>query len=75
MPRLDGVAATRAIREYEMRERLDPVRIVVLTGLATVEKIQDAKANGADEFFSKPVQLKMLNPILSQARTLARKRG
>ncbi|KAI9685755.1 MAG: hypothetical protein M1822_004315 [Bathelium mastoideum] len=73
MPRLDGVAATRAIREYEIRERLDPVHIVVLTGLATVEKIQEAKANGADEFFPKPVQLKMLHPILLRARTLVRK--
>lgn len=76
MPRLDGVAATRAIREYEAREGLEPVHIVVLTGLATTENIQEAKASGANEFFTKPVRLKALNPILASARrTLPSKSG
>ncbi|KAF2229088.1 hypothetical protein EV356DRAFT_496525 [Viridothelium virens] len=76
MPQLDGVAASRAIREYEMRERLDPVCIVVLTGLATKENIQEAKASGANEFFPKPVRLKLLDPVLGRARRkLAGKSG
>ena len=74
MPNLDGVAAKRAIREYEIREGLDPVHIVILTGLASTENIQEAKASGADEFFPKPVRFKTLNPVLKMARKTLRKR-
>lgn len=68
MPRLDGISATRAIREYEMREGLEAVHVVILTGLANQTNIQEATASGANEFFPKPVRLKLLEPILARTR-------
>jgi CheY-like chemotaxis protein len=70
MPRMDGIAAARAIRGYERQEKLEAVTIVALTGLATEEKQREAEANGFNEFFAKPVRFKALDVILERtART------
>ena len=66
MPRMDGIAATRAIREYEHQENLEAVTVVALTGLATEEKQREAEACGINEFFAKPVRLKALDGILER---------
>lgn len=71
MPHMDGIAATRTIREYERQEMLEAVTVVALTGLATEEKQREAEANGINEFFAKPVRLKALDGILERtARTI-----
>jgi CheY-like chemotaxis protein len=49
MPRLDGIAACRAMRA---RDELSDTRIVMLT--AGSEHEQDARAAGADLFLTKP---------------------
>jgi CheY-like chemotaxis protein len=67
MPRMDGIAATRAIREYEREAGIPAVMIVALTGLATEEKQREAEASGVNGFFSKPVRLKGLDGILAKA--------
>jgi CheY-like chemotaxis protein len=66
MPRMDGIAAARAIRKYEHEECLDPVTVVALTGLVTEEKQREAEASGINEFFAKPVRLKALDAILER---------
>jgi CheY-like chemotaxis protein len=66
MPRMDGIAATRAIREYERIEKLQPVTVVALTGLVTDEKQREAEASGVNAFFAKPVRLKELDGILER---------
>jgi CheY-like chemotaxis protein len=66
MPRMDGIAATRAIREYERRENLDAITVVALTGLASDEKQREAEASGVNEFFAKPVRLKALDGVLER---------
>lgn len=65
MPVMDGLAATRAIRRYELEEDL-PVRshIVALTGVASESAQQDAYNAGVDLFVSKPVSLKRLKEII-----------
>ncbi|KAF2670321.1 hypothetical protein BT63DRAFT_413060 [Microthyrium microscopicum] len=73
MPRLDGIAATRAIREFERQEHLPAVTIVALTGLVTEEKQREAEASGVNEFFSKPVRLKALDVILQREAKPSRK--
>ncbi|MBO1924698.1 EAL domain-containing protein [Thiomicrorhabdus sp. 6S3-12] len=52
MPRLDGFAATRAIREYE-QERAIP--ILMLTSLDDIESIDGAFDAGATDFITKPI--------------------
>ncbi len=66
MPRMDGMAATRMIREYEREKQLEAVTVVALTGLATEEKQREAEASGINEFFAKPVRLKALDVILER---------
>jgi CheY-like chemotaxis protein len=70
MPRMDGISATRAIREYEREEKLEPVTVVALTGLATDEKQKEAEASGVNNFFAKPVRLKELNIIMERTARL-----
>jgi CheY-like chemotaxis protein len=66
MPRMDGIAATRAIREYEDKEGLKACVVIALTGLATDEMQKEAEASGVNEFFAKPVRLKGLDDILER---------
>ena len=66
MPRMDGIAATRIIRDYELEEGLEAVTVVALTGLATEEKQKEAEASGINEYFAKPVRLKALDVILER---------
>jgi CheY-like chemotaxis protein len=66
MPRMDGIAATRAIRQYELHENLPAITVVALTGLASEEKQREAEASGVNEFFAKPVRLKALDGILER---------
>jgi CheY-like chemotaxis protein len=72
MPRMDGITATRLIREYERKHALEAVTVVALTGLATEEKQKEAEGSGINEFFAKPVRLKALDVILERtARPIA----
>jgi CheY-like chemotaxis protein len=66
MPHMNGIEATRAIREYERREHLPAITVVALTGLATEENQREAEAIGINEFFAKPVRLKALDVILKR---------
>jgi CheY-like chemotaxis protein len=70
MPRMDGISATRAIREYESQEELQAVTVVALTGVVTEEKQKEAEASGFNEFFAKPVRLKALDGILERTARL-----
>ncbi|MCB9795184.1 MAG: response regulator [Alphaproteobacteria bacterium] len=55
MPRMDGVEATRRIREQEREERRPRVPIVALTAHATQDFRERCLAAGADAFLTKPV--------------------
>jgi CheY-like chemotaxis protein len=67
MPRMDGITATRAIREYERQQQLPAVIVVAMTGLASEEKQREAEASGVNVFLAKPVKLKALDGILERA--------
>jgi len=59
MPKLDGYAATRAIRELERRAtccRQGPIPIIALTASAVGEAIDDAFEAGCDLHVAKPVK-------------------
>jgi CheY-like chemotaxis protein len=57
MPELDGVEATRQIRE---RQTLSKTPIFAITAYGTYDLKQDALAAGCNEVFTKPLELESL---------------
>ncbi|CAJ2505800.1 Uu.00g131940.m01.CDS01 [Anthostomella pinea] len=66
MPVMDGLEATRRIREIERTRKLAPTTIIALTGLASSSTQQEAFASGMDLFLTKPVKLKDLHTRLTE---------
>ena len=66
MPRLDGLGATRRLREREAR-RGPSAYIVAMTGNVTPEDRQRCAAAGMDDFLPKPARLADLQAVLERA--------
>jgi signal transduction histidine kinase/CheY-like chemotaxis protein len=66
MPVLDGYAATRALREREMRLRLPRVPIVALTANAFDEDAVQSLAAGMDAHLAKPYSRSQLRELLTR---------
>ncbi|KAI0421582.1 hypothetical protein F5X98DRAFT_389859 [Xylaria grammica] len=64
MPRLDGLQATRQIRDFEVEKHLPPSTIITLSGLASATVQQEALESGVDLFLTKPVKLQEISQIL-----------
>lgn len=60
MPVMDGLVATRSIRELEIADGRRRCRICVLTANADPEHRSLAFAAGADEFLAKPIDAETL---------------
>lgn len=75
MPRLDGLAATRAIREFEAVAGRPRARIVALTGDALEENRAQCRAAGMDTLIKKPYELDELAAELAIVRAGAAPRG
>ncbi|RHZ63232.1 hybrid sensor histidine kinase/response regulator [Aspergillus thermomutatus] len=67
MPVMDGLVATRKIREYEKEQGLIPSRIMAITGVASASMQQQALAAGTDEYLVKPVSLHDLKKVMKLA--------
>lgn len=65
MPELDGMAATRQIREWELENALPRTPIVALTAHVLEEQIVYCKECGMDEFMVKPIDLTLVRKVLS----------
>ena len=61
MPRLNGLEATRRIREFELAQQRERTPIVALTASVLDEDRMEAFESGMDGFASKPVELDKLN--------------
>jgi CheY-like chemotaxis protein len=64
MPRMDGYAATRAIRAWQRDQALPPTRIVALTALALKEEAARIFEAGCDAHITKPVRKATLLDLL-----------
>ena len=72
MPVMDGLTATRLIREREAATGAPPVLIIMLTANAMEEHVAAAKAVGADLHLAKPMRPAMLLEALAQVRLKSR---
>jgi signal transduction histidine kinase/ActR/RegA family two-component response regulator len=68
MPVMDGLTATRLIREREAAAGAPPVLLIMLTANAMEEHVAAAKAVGADLHLSKPVRPQQLLEAVARAR-------
>jgi CheY-like chemotaxis protein len=64
MPVMDGMSATRAIRQYEQDYNVPRCCIIALTGLASASAKLEAWNSGIDHFMTKPVNFKALEKFL-----------
>lgn len=67
LPRLDGLAATRLIRESETLRR---VPVVIISGHAAPKSQEAAFAAGCNDYLIKPLDLDQLDTILHKRLTL-----
>lgn len=66
MPGMDGYAATREIRAWEVRNGVGPVPIVALTAHALTGASQESKEAGCDDHLSKPVERHQLVEVIAK---------
>ena len=66
MPVLNGLEATRQIREHERAHDLSPIPIIAMTASALTRDREDCKAAGMNDFMSKPVKRQDLDTALAQ---------
>ncbi|MBE7440139.1 MAG: response regulator [Spirochaetales bacterium] len=74
MPELDGMAATRLLREKEQSAVTDPVQIVALTAYSSAEQIQECLNAGCNAYLAKPFKKKDLISVLRQCEATVRLR-
>ena len=55
MPELDGVSATRLIREHEAATNRPPANIIMITSHDRAEDVARSRQAGADHHIAKPV--------------------
>jgi PAS domain S-box-containing protein len=71
MPSMDGLEATRRIREIEAEEDIAPTPIIALTANVSAEDREACLAAGMDGFVVKPLDRDRLAAALSTGRTAA----
>jgi CheY-like chemotaxis protein len=66
MPVMDGLQATRAIREWEAETHAHPMPILALTAHATEEAVSQSMAAGCTEHLTKPIKKATLLEAISR---------
>lgn len=64
MPVMDGLVATRKIREYEKSNALKPSCIMAVTAVASNETRKAALKAGVNDFLVKPLSLTKLRELM-----------
>jgi signal transduction histidine kinase/DNA-binding response OmpR family regulator len=73
MPEMDGMEATRTIREWEGAEKKHALAIFALTANAMEEDRQKCLAAGMNNYISKPIDVGVLKKALAQCQKAKRK--
>ncbi|KAL1304634.1 hypothetical protein AAFC00_003598 [Neodothiora populina] len=71
MPVMNGMEATRRIREFEAEKELPRATVIALTGLASKSAQQEAESSGIDIYMPKPVKFQELRPLLNRKDSAA----
>ncbi|MBY6068646.1 response regulator [Leisingera aquaemixtae] len=66
MPELDGLGATRAIREWEKAQSLPPVPVIGLSANAMSEQRSEGLSAGMNDYLAKPVNKAALAAALTR---------
>ncbi len=66
MPRMDGLTATRLIKEMEVKQKKRPTPILGMTANAMKEDRERCLAAGMDDYISKPMRLDELSSKIKQ---------
>ena len=69
MPVMDGLSATRAIRQLETETGRAPTPVIMVTANAMPEHVQSSLAAGADRHLSKPIAADRLLQLLDEVTT------
>jgi CheY-like chemotaxis protein len=64
MPVMDGITASKRIREFEEENKLRRSTIMAVTSITCSEKQEQAFAAGMDDYLVKPLSLRDLRVIL-----------
>ena len=64
MPNMNGYEATKAIREIEQQEQLEPIKIIAMTANALKGEKEKCLSMGMDGYLSKPFKQEMLVEII-----------
>jgi CheY-like chemotaxis protein len=64
MPVMDGLSATREMRQFERRSKRPRTTIIALTAVLSASTQHEALASGVDVFLTKPAPLKQLKEML-----------
>jgi len=64
MPVMDGIEATRLIREYEEKNNLKPAKIVVVTATIIENYEEEFKKIKIDNYLSKPIDINKLREVI-----------
>ncbi len=63
---MDGVTATKVIRDREVRDSCDKVLIVALTAFAMAGDRESFLEAGMDDYLAKPVEMEALQDVLGR---------
>ncbi len=66
MPRMDGLLATKEIRQFELENNLERKPIICLTAHAFRDQRDKSLANGMDDYLSKPVSKGRIDSMLEK---------
>ncbi|KAI4734653.1 hypothetical protein E4T50_14814 [Aureobasidium sp. EXF-12298] len=67
MPKMNGFESSRAIRDFEVENKLPRSRIIALTALGSEASRREAEASGINEYQMKPVAFKTLKGLFNIA--------
>ncbi|KAL4497320.1 hypothetical protein ABPG72_011255 [Tetrahymena utriculariae] len=69
MPIMDGIEATRIIKNLVKEGKMNPLKIVMITAFGSLKDRQNAKLAGADAYMEKPVTVNSLIAAIEQAES------